>query len=148
LAALEAAAPLVECAVKEEVSFPSSSSWSLIQRPTVEWETSLCGFVELIKREEELRLARNSAVRSMYELTQYTGQIAILAGQESIKNYLRGPECCAFLGRPSVNERFESDIETESRRIEAISHVLRSKKRAISVTHLRLSSRRERSAAA
>lgn len=57
-------------------------------------------------------------MRSMYKLTQFTGQIEILSGQESIENCLRGPECCAFLGRPSVNDTLESDTEMESRRID------------------------------
>ena len=137
----------MEWAEKEEVSMPARPSWDLIQRPIVEGETALCGFVELTNRKEELCAVRNSEVRSMYDWTQFTGQIETFSGHASIENCLRGPERCAFLGRPSVNESLELEKEIEPRRIDEISHVLRSVQRAISVTHLRLSSRTERSVA-
>lgn len=69
-----------------------------------------------------------------------------LSGHESIDNCARGPECCAFLGRPRVNEIRDPEIEIEASRMEEISHVLRSEHSAMRVTHLRLKSRRERSA--
>ncbi len=50
--------------MNEKVFIPAGP-W-MIQQPNIEGETGLCGFFELIKREEELRLVRNSAVRSMY----------------------------------------------------------------------------------
>lgn len=83
---------------------PARPSWDWIQRPIVEGETVLCGFVELIIRKEKLCAFRNSEVRSIYNLTQFTGQTGTVSGHASIKNCLRGPELCAFLGRPSVNE--------------------------------------------
>ena len=62
--ALEAAAPLVECAVKIDVSIPANLSCSLIQRPIVGTEAGPCGLLLLIKREAELLASHNAAVRS------------------------------------------------------------------------------------
>jgi hypothetical protein len=94
----------VEWAENEEVSMPARPSWYFIQRPIVEGETALFGFVEIINRKEELCAFRNSEMRSIYKRTQFTGQIETFSGHASIENCLRGPENCAFLGRPTKLE--------------------------------------------
>lgn len=61
----EATAPRVECAEKIDVTTPASLSRSLIQRPTVEGETGLKGFVEPINTTWELDSLREGAVAVM-----------------------------------------------------------------------------------
>jgi hypothetical protein len=56
--ALEADAPLVEWDEKAPVSMPASVRRDLIQRPTVELETGLCGFFTPMNSLEELPLLR------------------------------------------------------------------------------------------
>ena len=56
--ALEADAPLVECDEKRPVSTPASARRALIQRPTVELDTGLCGFFTPMNSPDELSLPR------------------------------------------------------------------------------------------
>ena len=76
-AALDAAAPLVECAEKTEVSIPASFSWSFIHRPTVELVSGLCGLVEQIRSCFSLWDDLKGMVSSKYVRRQVSGQIAL-----------------------------------------------------------------------
>ena len=92
-AAFEAAAPLVECAEKVDVSIPASFNCSLIQRQIVDTEATLFGLFELRKSEVELDKLRKDWVRSRYNSMAETGQIETFWGQESIEICWKGPEC-------------------------------------------------------
>jgi hypothetical protein len=74
VAAFEAAAPLVECALNTDVSTPADPMKHLIQRLIVLAETSRNGETNAINMWGELETARLFTVRSTYDSRAHTGQ--------------------------------------------------------------------------